>query len=89
MSWGDVTGKDSGNKLKHRRFCLNIRKHLLTVRVTQPWHRLFTEVVEPPSSEIFISYVYVIPGNQLYVALLEQERWTTWPPELPPISDNL
>jgi len=35
------SGKTRGNghQLKHSRFLLNIRKHIFTVRVTEPWHR--------------------------------------------------
>jgi len=36
---------------KHRSFCLNIRKHFFTVRVTEHWHSLPREVVEFPSLE--------------------------------------
>ena len=43
--------RGNGHKLKHRRLCLDIRKHLFTVRVM---HRLPREVVESPSLEVFI-----------------------------------
>jgi len=33
----------------------NTRKHFFTVRVTEHWHRLPVEVVEPPSPEILKS----------------------------------
>ena len=37
--------RGSGHKLKHRRFLLNIRKHFLTMRVTEHWHWLPKEMV--------------------------------------------
>jgi len=37
--------RDNGDKLEHRRFPLNIRKLFVTVRVTEHWHRLPSEVV--------------------------------------------
>ncbi|KGL80104.1 hypothetical protein N309_13948, partial [Tinamus guttatus] len=41
------------HKLKHRQFHLHVRKSFFTVRVTEPWNGLPTEVVDPPSLEIF------------------------------------
>ena len=37
--------RGNGHKLKHRRLCLNIRKHFFTVRVTEHWHRLPRELL--------------------------------------------
>ncbi|KFV73005.1 hypothetical protein N308_11263, partial [Struthio camelus australis] len=55
----------NGQKLKHRKFHLNLRKNFLTVRVPEHWNRLPREVVESPSLEIFKSHLDVILGNML------------------------
>ena len=41
------------------------------VRVTRHWHKLSSEVVEPPSLEIFKSHLDTVLGNLLYLVLLE------------------
>jgi len=55
----------SGHKLKHRRFSLNIRKHVFTERVMEHWHRLPQKVVESPSLELFKSLLDTVLGNWL------------------------
>ncbi|KGL81229.1 hypothetical protein N309_07923, partial [Tinamus guttatus] len=45
--------RGNGHKPKHQKFHMNLRKKILTVRVTEPWNRLPREVVESPSLEIF------------------------------------
>jgi len=45
--------RDNGHRVKHRKFCLNIRKTFFTVKVVRCCSRLLREVVESPSLEIF------------------------------------
>lgn len=59
------------HKLKHRKLCLNIRKHFVTVRVTEHWDRLPRDV-ESLSLEIFSSYLDLVVDNLLLVTVLEQ-----------------
>ncbi|KAK4824259.1 hypothetical protein QYF61_012525 [Mycteria americana] len=49
--------RGNAHKRKYRRLCLNIRKHIFTMRVTEHWHRFLREVVESPSMEIFKSHM--------------------------------
>ncbi|KFV74872.1 hypothetical protein N308_06937, partial [Struthio camelus australis] len=55
----------NGQKLNHRKFCLNLRRNFFPVGVTEHWKRLPREVGESPSLEIFKSRLDVILGNLL------------------------
>ncbi|KAK4823610.1 hypothetical protein QYF61_004213 [Mycteria americana] len=61
--------RGNGHKQKHRRFCLNTRKHFFTVWVTEHLHRLPREVVESPSLEMLKSCLAMVLGNWLYRGL--------------------
>jgi len=50
------------HKLKHEKFHLNTRKNLVTLRVTEHWHRLPRGVVDSPSLEIFKTHLGKVLG---------------------------
>jgi len=64
--------RSNGHKLKHRKFRLNMRKNFLTLRVTEPWHRLPKEAMESPSLEIFQPCLDKVLCSLLWVTLLWQ-----------------
>jgi len=57
--------RTTGNvyNLKDRRFPLNIKKHVFTVRMTQHWHSFPRETVESPSLEILKGCLEKVLGN--------------------------
>lgn len=56
--------RDSGRKLKRRRFHFN-RKKNFTLRVSEHWNRLPREVVAFPSLETFQTHVDTFPWKLL------------------------
>jgi len=45
--------RGNGHKLKHRKFQLNMKKSVFTLRVMEHWNRLPGEAVDSASLEIF------------------------------------
>ena len=66
--------RGNGHKLKHKKFCLKMRKNFLPLRVTEPG--LPREVVESPSPEIFKTRLDKVLCSLLQVTLLWQGCWT-------------
>ncbi|GAB0181284.1 hypothetical protein GRJ2_000593700 [Grus japonensis] len=57
--------RDNRHKLEHRKFHLNMRKSIFTLRVTKHWNRLPRDVVESPSLERFKTHLDAILCNLL------------------------
>jgi len=53
------------HKLKHGQFQLNMRKHFFPLRVTEPWNRMTSEVVDSPSLEILKTHTSKVLCNLL------------------------
>jgi len=58
------------HKLKHRIFCLNMRKNFFPLRVMEHWNRLPREVAQSPSLGIFKICLDKVLCNLLLVTLL-------------------
>jgi len=64
--------RGNGHKLKHKKFHLNMRKNLFTLRVKEHRNRLPREVVDSPSLEIFKTCLDEVLCSLLLVTLLRQ-----------------
>jgi len=55
----------NGHKLKHKRFCPNIRKRFFTVKVTDYWNGLPREAMKSASLEIIKICLDMLLGRLL------------------------
>jgi len=62
------------DKLKHRRFLPNVKKHFFTARVTEHWNRLPREAVESPPMEMLKTCLVMVLSKLLWVTLVLQPR---------------
>lgn len=76
--------KDNSNhlKLQQRKFCLDMRTEMFTVRVIQHWERFPNEVVEPQFLQIFKAWLHVVLRNLLYLITVWGRGWIGWHPEV-------
>jgi len=68
--------RGNGNKLKQRKFRLNMRKNFFPLRVTVHWNKLPREAVDSPSLEIFKTPLDKVLRSLLQVTLFQQGGWT-------------
>lgn len=62
--------RGNGQKLKHKKYHLNIRRTFSFVRVAEDWARLSRQVLESPSLVILRTQLDMALSNQLYLSLL-------------------
>lgn len=62
------------NKLKDGKRHLNIRKAFFSLKLTEHQNKLFREVAETSSMDIFKTQMDLIPSNLLQVNLFQQSR---------------
>lgn len=67
--------KASGHELEDKSFPLNTRKHFSIVWVTEYLHILTRKAVKCPC---FRSHLDNVPGNLLWLSMLEQVEQTTF-----------
>lgn len=73
-------------KLKYRKFHLDLRKELLVLRVIKNWKRLSREGLKSPTLQILKILLDMVLDHLVCASLLEQQSWTKWCPELPSTS---
>jgi len=66
--------RGNGQKLKHSKFRLNMRKNFFPLRVTEHWNRLPRGAVDSSSLEIFKTHLNKVLCSLLWMTLLWQGR---------------
>jgi len=74
--------RGNGHKLEHKKFHLNMRKNLFTLRIPEHWNRLPREVMQSPSLMTFNSGLDTFQSNCSRESALAGD-WTRRFPEVP------
>ena len=75
--------RGNGHKLKHKKFHLNVRKNVFTLRMKKHWNRLPREVMGSPFLEKFKTHLDVVLCSLLWMNLLWEGLLTRSSPEVP------
>lgn len=80
----DAQWKDNGNhhKLQQRKFYLDMRTKMFTVRLIQQWKRFPREAGESQFLQIFKAHLHMVLRNLLYLIIVWGRSWIGWHPEV-------
>lgn len=74
--------RDNEHKLKHRKFSSEHQEKLFYCRVLEHWNSFPRDLRECLPLEILRSRLNIVLNKLLWMALLEQEDWTRWTPNV-------